>query len=73
MTTSEGARGRGPTYSVDEFVAKLQDFIARKSSNSRDDCVLASGPNGLEVCCPIDVEDGIEIVCTPILEVLEAE
>jgi hypothetical protein len=74
MTTPKDARGRRSTYSVEEFVTKLQDFIARKSSrDSGDDCAIEVTDTGLNLCCPVDTENGIEIECTDVLDILKPE
>lgn len=80
MTTSEPTPGRRLTYSVDEFVAKLQGFTASRGrgprsvkSDSGDDCVIEVTDTGLNVCCPVDTENGIEIECTDVLDILKPE
>ena len=74
MTTPDYAGGRGSRYSVEDFVARLQDFIAQKSSrDSGDDCVIEVTDTGLNLCCPVDTENGIEIECTDILDILKPE
>jgi hypothetical protein len=74
MASPEDVRGRGSTYSVEEFVGRLQDFIARKSSrDSGDDCAIEVTDTGLNLCCPVDTENGIEIECTDILDILKPE
>ena len=73
MTTSEDAYSRGPKYSLDEFDAKLQEFIAQKSSqNRRSDCALVVTDTGLDLCCAVDTESGdLEIECTDVLDILK--
>jgi hypothetical protein len=74
VSTPDYAGGRGSRYSVEDFVARLQDFIAQKSSrDSGDDCAIEVTDTGLNLCCPVDTANGIEIECTDILDILKPE
>lgn len=75
MTTQEDAYGRGPKYSLEEFVAKLQEFITQKSSrNRRSDCALVVTDTGLDLCCTVETESGgLEVECTDVLDILKPE
>jgi hypothetical protein len=80
MTTSEDTGSRKSRYTLEEFVAKLQDFMASKGyrdggvkSDRSDDCAIEVTDTGLDLCCPVDTENGIEIECTNILDILKPE
>jgi hypothetical protein len=75
MTSQEDRYRRGPRYSVDEFVAKLKEFVAQKSSegHERSDCALVVTDTGLDLCCVVDTENGKEVECTDVLDILKPE
>jgi hypothetical protein len=80
MTTSEDTGSRKSTYTLDEFVAKLQDFMASRvrgdrsvESNRGDDCALVVTDTGLDLCCTVDTENGLEVECTNVLDILKPE
>jgi hypothetical protein len=75
MTTSEDAYSSGSKYSLEEFVAKLQGYIDQKSSEDgvRSDCALVVTDAGLDLCCTIDTDDGLEVQCIDVLKILKPE
>src|SRR6266540_1602201 len=69
MTTREDAYRSGPKYSVEEFVAKLQEYTAQ---NRRSDCALVVTDTGLDLCCTVETENGgLEVECTDVLDILK--
>jgi hypothetical protein len=80
MTTSEDTGSRKSRYTLDEFVAKLQEFMASRSyadkraeSDPSDDCALVVTDTGLDLCCTVDTEHGLEVECTDVLDILKPE
>ena len=69
MTTSEDTGSRESRYTLEEFVSKLQDFM----SNRDDDCTLVVTDTGLDLCCTVDTENGPEVECTNVLDILKPE
>jgi hypothetical protein len=80
MTTSEDAGSRKSRYTLEEFVAKLQDYMASRGHGDRnaksdpsDDCALVVTDTGLDLCCTVDTEHGLEVECTDVLDILKPE
>ena len=47
----------------------MQDFM----SNRDDDCTLVVTDTGLDLCCTVDTENGPEVECTNVLDILKPE
>jgi hypothetical protein len=81
MTTSEDTGSRKSRYTLEEFVAKLQDFMASRGysgggvkSDRSDDCTLEVTDTGLDLCCSVETENGVETIeCTNVLDILKPE
>ena len=71
MATSDDA-GTRPRYTLDEFVAKLQGYVASRNRTSND-CALVVTDVGLDLCCTVDTDSGLEVECTNVLDILKPE
>jgi hypothetical protein len=78
MTTSDETRGRSERFTIEEFVARLQRFIAsrdygKEQSDRSDDCALVVTDTGLDLCCTVKTDTGLEVECTDVLDILKPE
>lgn len=78
MTTSDDTRGSGSRYTLDEFVGKVQEFIASRDygtaqADKSDDCALVVTDTGLDLCCTVKTDTGLEVECTDVLDILKPE
>jgi hypothetical protein len=78
MTTSDDTHGSSTGYTIEEFVARLQSFIAsrddgKEQSDRSDDCALVVTDTGLDLCCTVKTDTGLEVECTDVLDILKPE